>query len=250
MFRFFRSIRQNLFSKGKFANYSGYAIGEIALIVVGILIALQISNWNEERLERIEETNTLRQLLEEFRLNKDQLESVMALNGASMKANYQLLRLDELPLADASEETVANLLNTALSVRTFDPIRSGLTSLISSGRIVIIENDTLRTALAAWPDLVNDLRDNQLELWRKVENHFNPFGEANLPWKAILSLSGEIEQLPESSLDGLMEGVKSPRFQNMLANQAWTFEWELDEAESLLQTTNNMIKMIETELAQ
>ena len=55
MLRFFRHIRQRLFLEGKMSRYFGYAMGEIVLIVVGILIALQVSDWNEARkLKQVE----------------------------------------------------------------------------------------------------------------------------------------------------------------------------------------------------
>jgi hypothetical protein len=49
MIKFFRKIRQNLFYEGKTGKYLKYAIGEIALVIIGILLALQINNWNEGR---------------------------------------------------------------------------------------------------------------------------------------------------------------------------------------------------------
>jgi hypothetical protein len=49
MIKFFRKIRQNLINEGKTSKYFKYAIGEIVLVVIGILIALQINNWNEHR---------------------------------------------------------------------------------------------------------------------------------------------------------------------------------------------------------
>jgi len=49
MIKFFRKIRQNLISEGKTTNYLKYAFGEIVLVVIGILIALSINNWNEKR---------------------------------------------------------------------------------------------------------------------------------------------------------------------------------------------------------
>ncbi|HMC01869.1 MAG TPA: DUF6090 family protein [Flavobacteriaceae bacterium] len=49
MIKFFRIIRKKLLAEGKTTNYLKYAIGEIVLVVIGILIALQINNWNEER---------------------------------------------------------------------------------------------------------------------------------------------------------------------------------------------------------
>ncbi|GAA4281916.1 DUF6090 family protein [Gaetbulibacter aestuarii] len=48
MIKFFRKIRQKLLSENKFSKYLFYAIGEIVLVVIGILIALQINNWNEQ----------------------------------------------------------------------------------------------------------------------------------------------------------------------------------------------------------
>jgi len=50
MIKFFRKIRQQLLTENKFSKYLLYAIGEIVLVVIGILIALQINNWNIERL--------------------------------------------------------------------------------------------------------------------------------------------------------------------------------------------------------
>ncbi len=49
MLRFFRRIRQNLISEGKTVKYFKYAIGEIVLVVIGILIALAVNNWNQEK---------------------------------------------------------------------------------------------------------------------------------------------------------------------------------------------------------
>ena len=65
MLRFFRQIRQRLLTDNKFSKYLLYAIGEILLLVIGILIALQINNWNEEKKER----QRLNDFLTEIRKN-------------------------------------------------------------------------------------------------------------------------------------------------------------------------------------
>jgi len=72
MIKFFRKIRQNLLLEGKTSKYFKYAIGEIVLVVIGILIALQINNWNEERKAAEKSELLLKQVHKEliFNINK------------------------------------------------------------------------------------------------------------------------------------------------------------------------------------
>ena len=72
MIKFFRNIRQNLLSEGRTGKYFKYAIGEIILVVVGILIALQINNWNEQHKLRKLEVSYYKNL--KIDLVKDSLE--------------------------------------------------------------------------------------------------------------------------------------------------------------------------------
>ncbi len=55
MIKLFRNIRKNLLAEGKTSKYFKYAIGEIVLVVIGILIALSINNWNQNRIEQDKE---------------------------------------------------------------------------------------------------------------------------------------------------------------------------------------------------
>ena len=63
MIKFFRKIRQRLLSENKFSKYLFYAIGEIVLVVIGILIALQINNWNENRKQQIKVNQNYHEIL-------------------------------------------------------------------------------------------------------------------------------------------------------------------------------------------
>lgn len=68
MIHFFRRIRKALFAESKFRKYFVYALGEIALVMIGILIALQVNNWNEQRKSKIVEVR----LLQEMKINLDE----------------------------------------------------------------------------------------------------------------------------------------------------------------------------------
>mgnify|MGYP000754820746 CR=1 FL=1 len=67
MIKFFRKIRLNLINEGKTTQYLKYAIGEIVLVVVGILLALQINNWNELKKDKQLEKRYLKNLTEELK---------------------------------------------------------------------------------------------------------------------------------------------------------------------------------------
>jgi hypothetical protein len=84
MISFFRKIRQKLLSQNRVTRYLVYAIGEIALVVIGILIALQINNWNEARKARINERTVLKNLVQDLRADSlsfsDNLEYLTKIN--------------------------------------------------------------------------------------------------------------------------------------------------------------------------
>ena len=70
MIKIFRRFRHKLLSENKLSKYLIYALGEIVLVVIGILIALQINNLNEQRIQKNLEQNYLRSLKKEFENNK------------------------------------------------------------------------------------------------------------------------------------------------------------------------------------
>ena len=83
MIKFFRKIRKHLLAENKFSKYLIYAIGEIILVVIGILIALQINNWNNDNIERELELNMLSEIL--TNLEKDVLTLIQRLQLTRMQ---------------------------------------------------------------------------------------------------------------------------------------------------------------------
>ena len=74
MLRFFSKMRYRLAAENRMAKYLRYAIGEILLVVIGILIALQVNNWNEQRKAAIVENNFFEDVLEDLKKDQDKLE--------------------------------------------------------------------------------------------------------------------------------------------------------------------------------
>ena len=159
MVRFFRKIRRKLFSEGKLSRYLLYAIGEIVLVVIGILIALQINNWNEARKTRIEERTLLLSLKNEMEYNMIELERARKVNNANIKGAGRLVDvLSPTPDLDIPETQLALLFADALQEKTeFEPSLS----VITSGQLTIISNEALKNAFLSIDAKVQHYRENE-----------------------------------------------------------------------------------------
>ena len=95
MIKFFRNIRQKLLSENRFSKYLVYAIGEIVLVVIGILIALGINNWNQERIGDKKELDLLKSLNEDLALNISMIKKLgdqYALNERECREGMNILQ--------------------------------------------------------------------------------------------------------------------------------------------------------------
>ena len=86
-----RKIRNSLIESGASKKYLLYAIGEITLVVIGILIALQINNWNERRKDDIKETDTLENLAENMELNVDRINRRLVMTAGDNRSGQIII---------------------------------------------------------------------------------------------------------------------------------------------------------------
>lgn len=90
MIKFFREIRRRLLSQNRFTRYLIYAIGEIILVVIGILIALQVNNWNIAKRIDEKEMSTLKELRSSLEISKNNLEKLLVHNERWLSYNYKI----------------------------------------------------------------------------------------------------------------------------------------------------------------
>ncbi|MDT0559546.1 DUF6090 family protein [Ichthyenterobacterium sp. W332] len=138
MIKFFRKIRQKMLTENKYSKYLIYAIGEIVLVVIGILIALGINNWNEEGKLNNKRQQYYNQLISD--INKD-IEITTNIITKFKTHNQQYL--DNLNNYTNKDITLSELLNNyrQIKLKAYQ-IRfnsSTMTSLISSGDIELLE---------------------------------------------------------------------------------------------------------------
>ncbi len=165
MIKFFRKIRRSLLSENKFSKYLLYAVGEIILVVIGILIALQINTWNTERIARNEEQTILNQLQSEFQTNLVQLNEKIALHERLIESGHRVLLAIDGTEEIKDQETLNSILSNTLPAPTFDPINGVTNDIINSGKLYLIQNDSLRQLISGWSGDINFAIEEQI-IWR------------------------------------------------------------------------------------
>ena len=103
MIKFFRKIRQNLLMENKTGKYLKYAVGEIILVVIGILIALQINNWNQQRILEKQSQQVLLDLREEINENKTELERATEFLKQRVDKRLEFLNSSDQNISDSEK---------------------------------------------------------------------------------------------------------------------------------------------------
>ena len=148
MIKFFRKIRQNLLSEGKFGKYLTYAIGEIVLVVIGILIALSLNNWNENRKNKLTESEYYCKLLADFELDRQNIAELYKESEHKIETSKRLLL--ELNNKNKDKSFLLNNYLQALRTNEFVPSKVAMTDLVSSGRLNLLTNDSLKNNLVRY----------------------------------------------------------------------------------------------------
>jgi len=144
MIIFFRKIREYLLSEGKTGKYIKYAFGEIILVVIGILIAVQINNWNTEVQIRKLEEKYLTEIRNNLQLDLPDVHFNIDFNEQRLKSNEFVLSYlnKEIDYSDSLKYHFSNLMFTARTL----PNTSAFENLKARG-LEIISNDSLRQSI-------------------------------------------------------------------------------------------------------
>jgi len=182
MIKFFRKIRYDLMGKNKTGKYFKYAIGEIVLVVIGILIALSINNWNEKRLNSKKETVILENIHKEFMANKIQLDTVVFYHKRTIKNCEKLISRFPINIQNEDLDSLAIFLDESFTGYTFNPLQASITSLTNTSTFDLIKNKKLRDLLISWNDLVKDYQEEENIAKQYQMNRYTVFFDKNFEY--------------------------------------------------------------------
>ena len=233
MIKFFRSIRRNLLGEGHTAKYLKYAVGEIILVVIGILIALSINNWNTNRQKRNNEVKIYQNLKEQIIIDSVDITGQIRYN-AFYKAQY-ISGLEIIENNDRDrQDSLAVFISNLTQYSDFDRRGNIYENMVNSGDINLIKNDEIIKGII-------DLEESMMYMNRMETIHYEAMmGYAVDAMKDVIKFStGEIKK---------PEVIFSYEFQNLFVlMRKITDEKEMVYYE-VLEKISELKQMIEKEL--
>ncbi len=216
MLRIFRNLRQESLTRKNIGRYLLYALGEILLVVIGILIALEINNRNQDRIDADTEQIYLSGLKEEFETSKSKLAELISVNQQNYSGAIQILKNIKNP--NLSEEKLSTLLYQTFSYDVaFNPNNSLLNEMISSGKLKTLQNTELRKMLTNWLSTLEDISRQEIALEKERNSVLDHLRTDSYSLHTLLDHSGVSTELGLPSTPTALSNMKlfqSTAFEN------------------------------------
>ena len=254
MIKFFRHIRKSLLSENKTGKYIKYAIGEIILVVIGILIALQINNWNQS----IKDKNSLNDYLIKIKSHTtEDIEQLVELaNGRKQIADLcKKARNSILNKTEDDNLFLFKISGAAFADFYFKPNSGGYESLKNSRYYGKINNTKLDSLLGKYHGLVDVIAENE-----KSYNQYTVHQENYLDTQFDRSLILASAFMPPDSLatkatlqseydQAFIEYIAKPAYRNVITLAAWQFDTMIDQYYQLTELGHLIIEEIDATTA-
>ncbi|MFY0654646.1 MAG: hypothetical protein JXQ96_21610 [Cyclobacteriaceae bacterium] len=235
MIKIFRNIRKQILEKGNIRKYVIYAIGEIFLVVVGILIALSINNWNNRKTLRQTELKVYNNIRNQINEDRNLLMGVIDYNKLYIEqydyANQIITRNDRKRI-----DTLARIIPNIYNYSDFNRTGNIFQNLVNSGDLKLLKNSTI-------VERIQSLEELYIYVNRLEENHFKvilEFGGKGIIDNINFS-TGEIERPME---------IYSFKFQNILISFIDISEEKDEIYERALREIDVISNLIEKELQE
>ncbi len=246
MIKFFRHLRKRLLTENKFSKYLIYAIGEIILVVIGILIALQINNLNESKKEQ----TILNASLTSVKLNLHEdignLNDQISYNKSVLEAvdfSFRIISLpeyDDLPLSRFADSVF-----DVATERTFLPTTTAFNSMESGSHFQWIKNQDLTQAIYNYYALVDKISSLTSQNNQFVKNHMEGFTYNKMEFGSLLPNSNPYSKKRNPMLDNTNILRESTIFENALIGRRFRASGEIELSKDAILNAKELITTID-----
>lgn len=221
MLRFFSKMRYKLAAENRVAKYLRYAIGEILLVVIGILIALQINNWNSNRLDRLKEQEYLENFLGELKRDSVFHNVYWTHDFPEKIAGLELAReyvKNDKEIMDTASFFVDIGKGGKLSRAAVFEESSTYQDIISTGNLKLIRNKDLQLHIIQYYTWIS----NSITYMNNLRSEYATFVNSLIPYNPQ-----EHYQPDKKDYERALQKINSDEFLS-LANQELTFAYSLN----------------------
>ena len=245
MIPFFRKIRKTLADDNKPLKYLRYAIGEIVLVVIGILIALQINNWNEHRKSKLQEVNILTKLNTDLKANLIEIKGLIDLTEKRIKASHTILNYFE------KQKAIDDSLKLSFELINNDDLFNNANTTykyIENQGVDILRNDSLLSKITSMYERhFNNIANREKTNWKILTDDLRPLMDVNLEVSEPQGKDFNEEYALNKPID--MEALsKNMQFKNVIVRNMnfmlLRLRWQKDTLEEL----EGLIKDVELEI--
>jgi hypothetical protein len=254
MYIFFKKMKHRSLSKKNASEFYKFAVGEVVLVMLGILLALQVDNWNEKRKENQQELILLTNLHEEFGSNLQTAQRV--------RNNKQdVLSAGELILGQTGENSSWNISSrfdsllaiTLVSGFKFFPEDAVMTDLLNSGKVSLIRNDSLRYLITSLAHDINLIQDEDAIYRSELHAYILPYVGKRYPTRNIIP-EMDYRNLAYSAGASHFESLSSsllnqPEFESILTTQHIWFTISVRYYDILIDKYRAILNLIQKEIS-
>ena len=237
-----------MIGENKFSKYLIYAFGEIILVVIGILIALQINNWNENRKNSNEETAILESLGKNLILAKKQSESLVSAEKNSKVALLLVLGIGSINSIDKNTISDKKFKDAFWNLENDIPVINTYTDLKNTNKLGLIKNQKIKEKFTSLEVNLNELKGmlddrlnvQQIRIDDVAENEINfvPLIKSSIP---TVNITNEKQNNYKQILD-------NKRIRNLLGIKLSMTQDVLIYRENLDKDIKDLTMLIEAEL--
>jgi hypothetical protein len=212
--------------------------------MIGILLALQVNEWNQIRLDRIEEKTILNNLREDFQKAINEFEYLNSLRNDIISSARDITAINVVNLDRYPNQYIDSLLCKTLFGPTFNNKAGSLEVLLTSGKINLIKYQNLRKSLIEWPGDVADMIEDELNHDKLYREKYQDLLAKYISWNEMIKTYSTIQvRFNNISLEAMPENpiIKSD-YQSLLSNMY--FLNTLHQRASLCMVSNQETKVL------
>ena len=249
MIKFFRKIRQNLLMENKTGKYFKYAIGEIVLVVIGILIALAINNWNNERISKRRSIDYMESLVEDIRSDITQYNNNIDSYLTDINNNKRLFINDDFKRLDV--DSILKLVNVfylqnKTTNHTYEKIKN-------SGLAESLGNELTNEAINDYYNIEINYYEALLQWDKEHINEYSKFWFYNSNYESSSIRGYSSDKLPflsseEKRKNDLINLIESIQGRNHLRGAIERHEHTLRRVKEVKGVAEKLANMIDGEL--